>query len=226
MVKEIRVYEKIFSEIFTLFSSELEKRGIALPSVSQIAAENADPYRILTAAIISLRTKDKITLERSRALFERAGSFYELEKMSSGEIAAIIRPCAFYKRKAENLKTISAVIMEKYGGAVPSEMDDLISLPGVGIKSASLTLNLAFKEKAICVDCHVHQILKRIGIVETKNADATERVLRKILPERYWIPLNELLVSYGQAVCKSVSPLCSECPYSLKCRKTGVKSHR
>ena len=105
-------------------------------------------------------------------------------------------------------------------------MEDLLSLPGVGMKTASLTLNLGFNELAICVDCHVHQILNRIGIISTKNPDESEKELRKILPKKYWIPLNEVLVSYGQGICKSVSPLCSECPYEKKCKKIGVDKHR
>lgn len=220
------MYDNIFDEIFVTFSRELERRGIALPSVSEIAGEDNDPYRILVSTILSLRTKDKVTIERSKALFEKAKNVYELYAMDSTELAKTIKPSAFYKRKAENLKEIAKIIIEKYDGKIPSTMEDLLSLPGVGMKTASLTLNLGFNELAICVDCHVHQILNRIGIISTKNPDDTEKELRKILPKKYWIPLNEVLVSYGQGICKSVSPLCSECPYEKKCKKIGVDKHR
>ncbi len=220
------MYDNIFDEIFVTFSRELERRGIALPSVSEIAGEDNDPYRILVSTILSLRTKDKVTIERSKALFEKAKNVYELYAMDSTELAETIKPSAFYKRKAENLKEIAKIIIEKYDGKIPSTMEDLLSLPGVGMKTASLTLNLGFNELAICVDCHVHQILNRIGIISTKNPDESEKELRKILPKKYWIPLNEVLVSYGQGICKSVSPLCSECPYEKKCKKIGVDKHR
>lgn len=220
------MYDNIFDEIFVTFSRELERRGIALPSVSEIAGEDNDPYRILVSTILSLRTKDKVTIERSKALFEKAKNVYELYAMDSTELAETIKPSAFYKRKAENLKEIAEIIIEKYDGKIPSTMEDLLSLPGVGMKTASLTLNLGFNELAICVDCHVHQILNRIGIISTKNPDESEKELRKILPKKYWIPLNEVLVSYGQSICKSVSPLCSECPYEKKCKKIGVDKHR
>lgn len=220
------MYDKIFQEMFDIFSNELNRRNISLPSVSEIAGEDNDPYRILVSTVLSLRTKDKVTIERSKALFEKAKDFYELYDMDDEELRETIKPSAFYKRKAENLKEISKIIIDKYDGKVPSNMDDLLSLPGVGLKTASLTLNLGFNELAICVDCHVHQILNRIGIISTKDAEETEGVLRKILPKRFWIPLNEVLVSYGQSVCKSISPLCSECPYSDKCKKIGVTTHR
>lgn len=220
------MYDKIFDEIFNTFNAELERRGIPLPSVSEIAGEDNDPYRILVSTILSLRTKDKVTIERSKALFEKAPDIHSLSEMDVEELAETIKPSAFYKRKAENLKEIAKIIIEKYEGKIPCDMDALLSLPGVGMKTASLTLNLGFNELAICVDCHVHQILNRIGIVKTKTPDDTEKELRRILPKKYWIPLNEVLVSYGQAVCKSLSPLCSECPYEDKCRKIGVKNHR
>lgn len=220
------MYDKIFSEIFDIFSSELERRGIALPSVSEIAGEDNDPYRILTSTILSLRTKDKVTIERSKALFEKAPDIYSLYEMDTDELAETIKPSAFYRRKAENLKEIAGIIIKKYDGKIPNDMDALLSLPGVGLKTASLTLNLGFNELAICVDCHVHQILNRIGIINTKTAEETEKELRRILPKRFWIPLNEVLVSYGQSICRSVSPLCSECPYEDKCKKTGIEKHR
>lgn len=218
--------EKFFQQLFDSFSKTLEQVGHPLPSVSTVAAENSDPYRVLVSTLLSLRTRDKVTLERSKALFGRAENFTELEGMDESEIADIIKPVAFYTRKAADLKKIAHVINTSYGGKVPSEMEALMSLPGVGLKTASLTLNLGFGIDAICVDCHVHQILNRLGIVDTKNAEETENELRNILPRRFWIPLNEVLVRYGQAVCTPVSPFCSKCSETTRCPKKGVTRSR
>lgn len=218
--------EKFFQQLFDSFSKTLEEMGQPLPSVSAVAAENNDPYRVLVSTLLSLRTRDKVTLERSKALFERAGNFTELENMDEKEISEIIKPVAFYTRKAADLKKTAHVINTVHGGKVPADMEALMALPGVGLKTASLTLNLGFGADAICVDCHVHQILNRLGVVDTKSAEDTEKELRKILPRRFWIPLNEVLVRYGQAVCTPVSPFCSKCSENTWCPKKGVNRNR
>ncbi len=212
--------------IFSLFSTVLEREGAPLPSVSLIAEEDNDPYRILTSTIISLRTKDKVTLSSSKALFEKAKSFEELYSLDEEELANAIKPAGFYKRKAAELKKISKIVLEKYDGKLPCDLDKLMELPGVGIKTASLVLNLGFNVDAICVDCHVHEIVNRMGWVSTKSAEETEKELRKILPQRFWIPLNELLVRYGQYICLPSSPYCSKCPINDECRKIGVAKYR
>lgn len=212
--------------IFSLFSTALENEGAPLPSVSLIAEENNNPYRILVATIISLRTKDKVTLVASKALFDKASSFEELYSLDEEEIADTIKPAGFYKRKAEELKKISKIVLEEYGGKLPCNLDELMKLPGVGIKTASLVLNLGFNIDAICVDCHVHEIVNRIGWVDTKSPEETEKELRKILPQRFWIPLNELLVRYGQYICLPASPYCSKCPINNECKKIGVVRFR
>ncbi len=212
--------------IFSLFSTVLEREGAPLPSVSLIAEEDNDPYRILTSTIISLRTKDKVTLSSSKALFEKAKSFEELYSLDEEELTNAIKPAGFYKRKAAELKKISKIVLEKYDGKLPCDLDKLMELPGVGIKTASLVLNLGFNVDAICVDCHVHEIVNRMGWVSTKSAEETEKELRKILPQRFWIPLNELLVRYGQYICLPSSPYCSKCPINDECRKIGVAKYR
>ena len=212
--------------IFSLFSQALEAEGAPPPSVSLIAEEDNDPYRILVATIISLRTKDKVTLAASKALFGKARSFEELYSLDEEEIANTIKPAGFYKRKAAELKKIAKIVLDEYGGKLPCDLDKLMALPGVGIKTASLVLNLGFNIDAICVDCHVHEIANRIGWVNTKSPEETEKELRKILPQRFWIPLNELLVRYGQYICLPASPYCSKCPISNECRKIGVDRSR
>ena len=218
--------EEYLDAIFKTFSDTMEEMGSPLPSVSLIAEEDRSPYRVLVSTIISLRTKDKVTLEASRRLFALAPGVEALAAMDAGAIADAIKPAGFYRRKGEQLKRIAAIILEEHGGEVPGSMEELMALPGVGLKTASLVLNLGFGIDAVCVDCHVHEIVNRLGWVSTKTPEETEAELRRILPRRFWIPLNELLVRYGQLVCLPVSPRCSECHVSDSCPKRGVERHR
>lgn len=218
--------EKYFDTLMSLMEEKLTSIGSPLPSVSLIALEDNNPYRILISTLLSLRTRDKVTLEASHRLFEKADSFERLDSLEEEEIANLIYPSAFFTRKARDLKRIARIVLEKYEGRLPDDLDKLMELPGVGIKTASLTLNLGFEKDAICVDCHVHQIVNRLGLVDTKTAEETERELRKILPRRFWIPLNETLVRWGQFVCTPVSPKCSECPLNDKCIKKDVLKNR
>lgn len=218
--------ENYFDNIFALFSEKMAEMGSPLPSVSMIAEEDNDPYRVLASTLISLRTKDAVTMEASRRLFRIAPSINALSELDAEVIAETIKPAGFYRRKGEQLKKIACIIRDEYNSKIPSDMDVLLSLPGVGIKTASLVLNLGFGIDAVCVDCHVHEISNRIGWVDTKTPEETEKELRKILPRRFWIPLNELLVRYGQLVCTPVSPRCSICPINASCRKKGVERSR
>lgn len=214
------------ARIFSLFEGKLSEIGAPMPSVSIIAAEDSDPYRILASTIISLRTKDTVTLQASRRLFR---SFPDLESLADGDeemIAETIKPAGFYRRKALQLKNIARILLEKYGGTVPDSLDELLSLPGVGIKTASLVLNLSYGIEAICVDCHVHQIANRTGLAEIRTPEETEKALRRTLPREYWIPINDLFVRYGQHICLPTSPLCTECPLAPECPKRDVSVHR
>ena len=218
--------EKYVDSIFNSFSEELRKIGSPLPSVSTIAEEDSNPYKVLASTIISLRTKDEVTLEASKRLFQIAPDINTLAELDSERIAEAIKPAGFYKRKGEQLKKIAIIIRDNYNSIVPNDMDTLLSLPGVGIKTASLVLNLGYGIDAVCVDCHVHEIVNRLGWVETKTPEETEKRLREILPRRFWIPLNELLVRYGQKICTPVSPFCSLCPENKQCPKKGVIRNR
>ncbi|WP_320122408.1 endonuclease III [uncultured Sphaerochaeta sp.] len=215
-----------WDSVFTLFKQAIEKEGGILPSVSVIAERENDPFRVLIATLISLRTKDEVTLDASTRLFALAKAPESMLSLSEEEIQKAIYPSGFYKTKAKNIRTISRILLEQYGGVVPNDQEALLSLPGVGIKTANLTLNLGFQVEAICVDCHVHQIANRMGWVETKTPEQTEKDLMGIMPRRFWIPLNELLVRYGQLICTPISPFCSKCPEEERCPKMGVKRSR
>ena len=200
--------------------------GSTVPSVSQIAARDRDPYRVLVSTMISLRTKDEVTLEASRRLFEQAPGPRELSRLDTDIIADLIYPAGFYATKAKHLKKSAEIIIRRYGGRVPSDRDELLELPGVGRKTANLVLNLGFGKDAICVDTHVHRISNRLGWVRTKNPDETERALAEVLPRRYWIEINALLIRFGQKTCTPVSPFCSRCPLAEECPRRGVPRSR
>lgn len=218
--------EKYFDGIFYAFKGALDKAGKEIPAVSMMAVQLQDPFTVLISTVISLRTKDCVTLKASKRLMDAAPNAKEMVKLSEDEIAQLIFPAGFYKRKAVQIKEIAQILVDKYDGQVPSNAQDLMALPGVGLKTTNLTLNLGFGIEAICVDCHVHQISNRLGWIQTKTPEESEKALMKIMPRRFWIPLNELLVSYGQEICTSVSPKCSLCPENGRCPKVGVKRWR
>jgi endonuclease-3 len=197
------------------------------PSVTTVAERyRRDPWAVLASTILSLRTKDEVTLARSRVLLERAPTPGALLKLTAEEIEKLIYPVGFYRTKAQNLKKIAAVIMETYGGQVPADMDLLLALPGVGRKTANLVLTEAFDMDGICVDVHVHRITNRLGALRSKNPGETEMILREILPKKYWKRINILLVLYGQRICRPVSPFCSRCVMREHCERAGVERKR
>ncbi|MDR0323869.1 MAG: endonuclease III [Treponema sp.] len=197
------------------------------PSVSTIAENyRNDPWAVLVSTILSLRTKDEVTLAASERLLEIAVSPAELAAMKTAAIEKLIYPAGFYRNKTASLKKIAAILLEQYGGKVPSSMDDLLALPGVGRKTANLVLNEAFDINAICVDIHVHRISNRCGWLSSKTPEETEMILRKILPLRFWKKINYLLVLYGQKLCRPVSPFCSRCVIERHCARNGVDRSR
>ncbi len=218
--------EHYWDELFDSFRAAIKDAGRTLPSLSIIAGLKEDPYRVLIATILSLRTRDEVTLASSDRLFMLADTPQAMLSLSLEEIEAAIYPAGFYKTKAKTIRAISEILLSEYGGEVPATRDELMRLPGVGIKTANLTLNLGFGIEAICVDCHVHKIANRMGWVSTKTPEETEVALQSVMPRRFWIPLNELLVIYGQLICTSISPWCSRCPQQPTCPKIGVKKSR
>lgn len=201
--------------------------GMEEPSVTKISKETKrDPFRVLVSCLISLRTKDEVTLEASSRLFAKADTPEKMLKLSEEDIAKLIYPAGFYKTKAGTIKNICGVLISEYGGRVPDEIDELVKMRGVGRKTANLVIVEGYGRPAVCVDTHVHRIFNRLGYVKTKTPDKTEIELRKHLPEEYWIRINEILVAYGRAVCRPVSPFCSSCRLSDYCDKVSVDSRR
>lgn len=185
-----------------------------------------DPFRILVGCVISLRTKDEVTYPATERLFRRARDPRGMLRLRTGTIAGLIYPAGFYRRKAEQIRGISRMLLERHDGQVPDEIDELLQLPGVGRKTANLVVTLGFGKPGICVDIHVHRISNRLGWVRTRHPDETEQALRAILPRRHWIPINETLVRHGQQVCKPVSPICSACPVNGDCPRIDVTRSR
>jgi len=176
--------------------------------------------------VISLRTKDEVTYPATERLFERATTPEQMARLREGTIAKLIYPAGFYRRKAAQIRGISKSLIRGHGGKVPSTIDSLLELPGVGRKTANLVVTLAFARPGICVDIHVHRITNRLRWVRTRHPDETEQTLRRVLPRRHWIPINEILVRHGQQVCRPISPICSSCPVERDCPKQGVGRQR
>lgn len=200
--------------------------GARIPSVSEIAEQNRDPYRVLVSTLISLRTKDEVTREASERLFEVAPDVDALAGLEPETIAERIYPAGFYNNKSRQLHKIARTLIEEHDGVVPDSEQQLLALPGVGRKTANLVLGLAFAIPAICVDTHVHRIPNRLGWIRTETPEESEEALKEILPKEYWIGINGLLVQYGQEVCTPVSPKCSTCPLETRCPRRGVEKHR
>ena len=196
------------------------------PIVTLVAERSKDPYQILISTILSLRTKDEVTTEASNRLFKKAKTPQAMLKLSASEIQKLIFPVGFYKRKAHTILTVSQILINRYEEKVPDDLDELLKLPGVGRKTANLVITLGYGKAGICVDTHVHRISNRFGYVQTKTPEKTEMVLREKLPEKWWIPYNDILVAFGQSICKPISPWCSQCPVLTYCEKVGVDRFR
>jgi len=194
------------------------------PIVDLIAVQTKDPFKVLVATILSARTKDETTAAASARLFAKAATAAELDQLGEEEIAALIKPVGFFHSKAKYLKELPRAL-DKFAGQVPAEIDELISLPGVGRKTANLVRAVAFGLPAICVDTHVHRIMNIWGYVTTTTPLETEMALRHILPQRHWLTVNSLLVAFGQSLCKPVAPHCDECPLA-DCAKIGVRPRK
>jgi endonuclease-3 len=199
-----------------------ECRQWATPSVTVIAERLRSPFTVLVSCVISLRTKDAVTAEASTRLFQRASTPQAMLALSVEEIATLIYPAGFYRTKARQIREMSGALVERFGGRVPDQIDQLLTLKGVGRKTANLVVTLGYGKPGICVDIHVHRIMNRWGYVATRSPDQTEAALRACLPQEYWIEINDLLVSYGQNRCVPVSPYCSYCKLSGWCDRVGV----
>ena len=196
------------------------------PIVTLMAETYASPFRVLISCVLSLRTQDATTAKASRRLFAVADGPREMLRLTAQRIEKLIFPVGFYKTKAKNILEICRTLMDVHGGEVPDEIDELLKLKGVGRKTANLVVTLGYNKPGICVDTHVHRISNRWGYVRTKTPEKTESALRVKLPKQYWIEYNDLLVSFGQHLCRPISPMCSRCPVSRYCDQLNVDLRR
>jgi len=197
-----------------------------IPIVSQLAETRRDPFMILISTVLSLRTKDEVTAAATERLFRLASSPEEMLKLSEEEIRQAIYPVGFYRNKARQIRGICRDLIERFSSRVPDSLEELLTLNGVGRKTANLVLSLGYEQEAICVDTHVHRISNRLGLVSTKTPEKTELALRNVLPRHYWSRYNTLLVSFGQRICRPLSPLCNLCPLTELCPRISVSRHR
>ncbi len=216
--------DKDIHAVMRLLERELEQYG--LPPVSAMAEEKADPFKILISTIISARTKDEVTGPATERLFALADSPGKMSRLSEERIEKAIFPAGFYHTKAKAIRKASKELVERFGSRVPDTIEELLTLPGVGRKTANLVVTLAHNKAGICVDTHVHRITNRWGYVKTKTPHETEQALRAKLPKKHWIAINTILVMHGQNICKPVSPFCSRCPVSKYCARIGVTRSR
>ena len=204
-----------------------EREDTAVTTIAEEFGEGiGKPWNILVSTILSLRTKDEVTSAASRRLLEKAPSPALLLALGVDEVARLAYPAGFYRTKAASLVKIANILIEQYGGQVPADMDALLSLPGVGRKTANLVITEAFGMYGICVDIHVHRICNRAGWISTPTPEKTEDALREKLPKKYWKRINGLLVLYGQNLCRPQSPFCSRCIISSHCQRMGVDRRR
>ena len=198
--------------------------GLDLPAVEKIAeSQQEDPFQVLIATLLSARTQDATTLAASTRLFKVARTPRTMARLTVKQIEKLIYPVSFYRHKARHVKAACGRLVEVYGGKVPAAMEELLTLPGVGRKTANLVLILAFKsQQNICVDTHVHRIANRLGWVRTRTPEETEQALYKATDAHWWPYINLYLVTWGQNVCRPVYPRCGDCVLTGMCRHVGV----
>lgn len=211
---------KTLHQIIVDASHAIEKARKDDPTALQEISDSTDgdPFRVLIATVLSHRTKDPVTAQASTKLFAKYPSPKQLAKADPRTVARLIRPVGFYKTKARTVKKIAKIILEKYDGKVPEDIDTLLELPSVGRKTANCVLVYGFKQPAIPVDTHVHRIFNRLGAVTTKTPEETEQELTRIVDRRDWLPLNEVFVKFGQLICRPIGPKCLVCPLTDRCK--------
>jgi endonuclease-3 len=199
-------------------------RSMELPAIEKIAEElMGDAFQVLVSTMLSAQTKDAVTLDASLRLFRVAPDPASLARLTTSRIEKLIYPVSFYRNKAVHLKETARILVRDFAGQVPTTMEQLLTLPGVGRKTANLTLIVACRSRDnICVDTHVHRIANRFGWVRTRMPEQTERALYQVAPRRWWSTINLHLVTWGQHVCKPVFPLCGRCLLNDTCPKIGV----
>lgn len=219
-----RFKKQDISKIITILKREYRKWKV--PAVTHTAKRSRDPLKVLISTILSLRTKDETTSSASKRLFKMADNPRDMLGLSPGEIENAIYPVGFYRSKAKTIREACKTLIEKYDSTVPDEIEELLTLKGVGRKTANLVVTLGYGKPGVCVDTHVHRISNRWGFIETKTPFETEMALRERLPERYWVDYNSLLVAFGQTICRPISPKCTECKIEPFCERVGVVKSR
>jgi endonuclease-3 len=219
MNKEMKI-----AKIISILDKEFERWDVPVIKLKNIRGD--EPYKILISTIISLRTRDEVTIDASKRLFKLLDKPFDVKSVSVEQIENAIYPAGFYRRKARQIKDISNMILSKYKGVVPDNIDELLKFEGIGRKSANLILSEGYGQNYICVDTHVHRISNRLGIINTKDVYESEIELGKVLPEKYYRKYNYILVGFGQKICKPISPFCSVCPVKKLCDRVGVDSSR
>ena len=193
-----------------------------MPIVSHLAEDQRDPFVILISTLLSLRTKDEVTEVATDRLFALATTPAEMLRVPLEKIAKTIYPVGFYRVKARTIHSACRDLIKRFNSKVPDDLDELLSIKGVGRKTANLVISLAYGKEGICVDTHAHRISNRLGYVQTKTPDTTEFALRAKLPHKHWIIYNTIMVAFGRKTCKPISPLCSKCPVFKYCDHVGV----
>lgn len=213
--------------LFIIATLEKATKGMVPPASETIVDRfGRDPYLVLISCILSLRTRDTVSLPASIRLFEHAKTPEQMLTLPLELIQKTIYPVGFYRTKSRTIQAISAYLISKFSSQVPHTIEELLTLPGVGRKTANLVVSEGFGLPALCVDTHVHRISNRLGLVSTKNPEDTEKALRKIIPQEYWIRYTRLLVMWGQNICVPISPFCSKCPLFDVCERKGVTRSR
>jgi len=195
-------------------------------AVTIVSQRGGDPFKVLISCLLSLRTQDRTTGPAAERLFALADTPEKMISLSPETIEKAIYPVGFYRTKAVTILNVCGTLLDNYGGVVPDELDELLKFKGVGRKTANLVVTLGFGKPGICVDTHVHRICNRWGYVETRTPEETEYALRQKLPRRYWLVINDLLVTFGQNHCAPISPRCSTCMIAHLCDRRGVGKSR
>ena len=211
-------------KVYKILSQEFKKHR--MPVVDLIELQTRNPFKVLVTTILSARTRDETTVAAAGRLFTKVKNPGDLRRLESSEIEKLIYPVGFYREKALNLKALPDALEKLFGGKIPSDVEDLVLLPGVGRKTANLVSAVAFNKPAVCFDVNVHRIFNRLGYLSTKTPLETEMELRRTFPQKYWTTFNSYFVSFGQHTCLPVNPRCSECPVFDYCSRIGVKGEQ
>lgn len=215
-------YSSEIAEVYRILRREFGKHRA--PVVDLIEATTKDPFKVLVTTILSARTKDQTTSAASRRLFSVVNAPADIDKLSVDELEKLIFPVGFYHEKARHLKKLPAVLAQQFHNVIPSTVEELVSLPGVGRKTANLVVAVGFNKPAVCVDVHVHRIFNRLGYLVSKTPLETEMLLREHLPVKYWTTFNSYFVSFGQHACFPINPRCDICPIYKYCGRVDVKT--